>query len=473
MLTITVDFLLGTFRGDPSGLAATGGQTQAEWPPAPLRLLAALVAADGTRDRCRVTDGRELAFLETCPPPVIHASPTRHVHHQPLQGRYVVVQKEHAEKGKSHQEYPARAGALVRPGVRASPRCHRVVYIWHVTAPPDILLGLEQRAARVGYLGTADSPVQVSIGTGKVGVAPGEYVPDPQGTVVLGVPRPGVIAAMDAHYDRWQADGPSVTRAQSAGLRSLARYRAPGEEPRLAEERPETIWFRLSPSISGRRVSAVTAAFKAALLDRYQRVADEPPAVLHGHGFAGEAHELARFLALPDAGHPHARGLIQGLALWLPPAAGSEVATACRQAFHGMGQLHGSGFVREVTPWAGEARPRACAPDRWQRASTRWATVFPAVHARHSSEPTVAEIARWCRHAGINERLVSARSTRHPLVDGGVDLVPAEVNRPGRPARPYSHLELEFSGPVAGPVVIGSGRHRGLGLCTQVDRRPS
>lgn len=473
MLTITVDFLLGTFRGDPAGLAATGEQTLAEWPPAPLRLLAALVAADGTRDLSRFTDGSELSFLETCAPPVIHASPTGEVHHQPLRGRFVVVQKEHAEKGKSHQEYPARAGALVRPGVRASPRCTRVVYEWDVTAPPSIIDGLARRAARVGYLGAADSPVQVTVGTDDVAGSSGVYRPDAGGTVVLGVPRPGVVAAMDAHYDRWLVDGPSVTRAQSAGLRRLARYRAPGEKRPLAQDPSETIWFRLSPPISGRRVSAVTAAFKAALLDRYQRVAGDPPAVLHGHGFGGDAYELARFLALPDAGHPHATGLIHGLALWLPPNEGSDVVAACHQALVGMSELHGAGFVREVAPWGGEARPRACAPDRWKRASARWATVFPAVHARHGTEPTFAEIARWCRHAGFSERLVSARSTRHPLIDGGVDLVPAEVNRPGRPARPYSHLELDFAAAVAGPVVIGSGRHRGLGLCTQIERLPS
>ena len=57
MLAVSVEFLHGTFRGDPDGTANTGRLTRGEWPPAPFRLFAALVAADGTRERYTVTDG--------------------------------------------------------------------------------------------------------------------------------------------------------------------------------------------------------------------------------------------------------------------------------------------------------------------------------------------------------------------------------------------------------------------------------
>ena len=73
MLAVSVEFLHGTFRGDPDGTANTGRLTRGEWPPAPFRLFAALVAADGTRERCTVTDGTELEWFERLPPPVIHA----------------------------------------------------------------------------------------------------------------------------------------------------------------------------------------------------------------------------------------------------------------------------------------------------------------------------------------------------------------------------------------------------------------
>ena len=60
MLVVSAELLHGTFRGDADGAANTGRLSRGEWPPAPFRLFAALVAADGTRERCRVTDGAEL-----------------------------------------------------------------------------------------------------------------------------------------------------------------------------------------------------------------------------------------------------------------------------------------------------------------------------------------------------------------------------------------------------------------------------
>ena len=88
MLAVSVELLHGTFRGHADGTANTGRLTRGEWPPSPSRLFAALVGADGTREKCRVTDGAELAWFERLPLPVIHA------HSQPwqqvLQPRYVV-----------------------------------------------------------------------------------------------------------------------------------------------------------------------------------------------------------------------------------------------------------------------------------------------------------------------------------------------------------------------------------------------
>ncbi len=473
MLVITVELLHGTYRADPSGLAHTGRLTAAEWPPAPLRLLAALIAADGTRDRCRHTSGEELAFLEAAPPPVIDASPSSEVHHQALNGRFVVEQA-HKAVSKHHHEYLGRQGVLVRPGVRASPRSPRVVFLWDLEPPDAVLAGLRLRAARVGYLGAADSPVSVRVGTSVPDHLHHDcYRPDPEGGVVVGVPRPGVVAAMDAHYDRWREEGASVQRSQSPGLRRLARYRAPGEASAEPAPEPTLIGALLGAPISGRRVTAVTAAFKAAVLDHYQRAIGEPPAVLHGHvGGPRAPHTLAYFLALPDVGHPHARGLVHGLALLLPAGTDPMVVEGCRAAMHNIPELDGPGFSkRPLRLWSGERQPRAANPERWRRPSRWFATVFPALHERRGVDLSLAEITRWCRHANLPDP-IDARSNRGPLVPGAVDLHPAEVNRPGRPPRPYSHVALAFAEPVRGPVVIGAGRQRGLGLCVPLDEAP-
>ncbi|MXX22086.1 MAG: type I-U CRISPR-associated protein Cas5/Cas6 [Chloroflexi bacterium] len=468
MLSIAVEFLHGTFRGDPDGTANTGRLTRGEWPPSPARLFAALVAADGTGDACRVTDGAELAWFEQLPPPVIHADPDPV--HQPLRPRFVVQHGGAPAKG-THHEYVGRLGAASRPGVRVTPRSPHVVYQWDVTPPNGAILeALRRRAARVGYVGSADSPARARVATELLTLPAetGAFVPDHEGEAVVNVTREGDLARWDSHHARWTERGGSAGRSQSPALTHPTAYRSPlSDEPR--DEGEVVAWLRLATAVSGRRVSALTTLFKEAILSQHQRLYGEPPAVLHGHGFRGTGYELARYLALADVGFKRSRGRIHGLALWLPPGADPVAHRMARDAAFAIRRLSGRGVDVAVAPRDGEERPVAARPDRWLRPSRGWATAVPAIHERRR-RLDLAEVARWCEHAGLPAP-VAFRETRAPLVTGAIDLAPAEVNRPGRPALPYSHVELWFERAVPGPVVIGSGRQRGFGLCVPLDGR--
>ena len=462
MFTISVELLHGAFRGDPDGTANTGHLSRGEWPPSPARLFAALVAADGTRQQTRVTEGSELLWLEALPAPTIHAN--SHVWHQSQQSRFVVLAK---RDKRTHQEYVARVGTLHRAGVRVASRDPRIVYEWDETPAPETLESIRLRAARVGYLGTSDSPVRLRVATGIPADLPaGVFAPDPSGDAALNVPRQGDTDLLDRMFDEWRVRGASVARSQFLALAHPARYRTPDSQ--VQEDRGRVVaWLHLRPAVSGRRVSAVTALFKDAVLSHHQRIHGEPAAVLHGHGFEGTGYDLARYLALPDVGFLRSRGRIHGLALWLPPGTDEATRTKARDAAFAVRVLKGPGVVAAVRPREDEPRPLAAHPRRWLRASRGWATAFPAVHERRG-KVRLAEVARWCRHAGLPEA-VAFRQSRSPLAPGGVDLMPVEVNRPGRPALPYSHVEIRFAEPVAGPVVVGAARQRGLGLCVPVD----
>ena len=468
MFSITVELLHGTFRGDPDGTADTGRLARGEWPPSPARLFAAFVAADGTGDACRVTDGAELEWLERLPEPIIHADPDPV--HQRLLPRYVVEHGAGRVEG-AHQEYVGRKGTLSRPGVRVAPRSPRVIYEWDAAAPSGVRLrALRLRAARIGYIGSADSPARVRVAAEALAAPPNTapFVPDRAGEVIINLPQPGDLSHWDRLHEAWTERGPSVSRSQFPALRHSFRYRSP-----LSERPPDggevVAWLRLGAAVSGRRVAAVTGLFKQAILSRYERASGEPPATLHGHGFGGTGYDLARYLALPDVGYVRSRGRIHGLALWMPPATASAVRLAARDAAFSIRRLVGRGVDVTVTPSDNEPRPLAARPDRWIGPSLRWATAVPAIHERRR-RLDLAEIARWCRHAGLPAP-IAFRSERTPLVPGAIDLAPAEVNRPGRPALPYSHVELRFERAVAGPVVIGSGRQRGFGICVPLGGR--
>ena len=464
MLAISVELLHGTFRGDPDGTANTGHLTRGEWPPSPTRLFAALVAADGTRQRCRVTDGSELAWFERLPPPAIHAD--GRPCHQRLEPRYVVRHKGNAEKA-THQEYVGRSGVLNRAGARVAPRDPRVVYSWDVESPPEeVLEALQRRAARVGYLGASDSPVRVRVSRRPPAASSDTFKPDRRGKLVIDVPAPGRLQVLDRMYDEWCARGASVSRLQFPALEQGVPYRSPGAAEPV--DRGEVVaWLRLGDPVSGRRLSMVTARFKEAVLSQHQRIFGEPPAMLHGHGFSGSGYEIARYIALPDVGYRWSRGRIHGLALWMPPDDDLAARRRARDAAFAIKQLTGPGVDVSVAPRDGEARPLASHPDRWLRRSRGWVTAFPAIHERRRPLD-LAEVARWCRHAGLPEPM-AVRSARTPLVAGALDLAPVEVNRTGRPRLPYSHVELWFAQAVPGPVVLGSGRQRGFGLCVPVD----
>lgn len=477
MLAVWVEFLHGTFRGDAAGIANTGRLTRGEWPPSPSRLFAALVAADGTEHRCRVTDGSELEWFERLPPPVIHACSSPH--HQELQPRYVVEQKSsfagikrkgHEAEVHVHQEYLGRKGVLIRPGARVSPRRTRVVYRWDGESPAATILdALRRRAARIGYLGAADSPVRVRVLTRMPETTfPEErFVPDADGDAEIGVPAPGDLRNLDRMYEAWCEHGAAVGRSWFPALRHPARYRTPASPPPARANGAVVAWLRLGEPVSGRHVSAVTALFKAAVLSKWQTLHGEPPAALHGHGFRSNGYDLARFLALPNVGFRWSRGQIHGLALWMPPGADSVTCRQAGDAARAVRRLTGAGVNVSVACSDDREGPVAMRPDRWTRSSRRWATVFPAIHERRRPLD-LAEVTRWCRHAGLPPP-VWFRAGRTPLLRGAVDLAPIEVNRPDRPGLPYSHVEIRFDHPVSGPVVIGAGRQRGFGLCAPSD----
>ncbi len=468
MLAITVELLHGTIRaGSADGLAATGDDDRGEWPPSPARLLSALVAADGTRDRCRCTTGAELRALEAASPPLIRADEASLLTTSSAATRYVVVDRRHSG---SVQDYPARGSAEVRPTRRACPRHRHVCYVWPDLDLPTIELGaLRLRAARIGYFGCADSPARVNVATevpGTVSTLP-TWVPTEgvgAGRVALPVPYDGLVAALDAGYDQFVAGVPF----QRSWVPSVQRFYT--DRPDVV--RPHLVWIRLVRAVSGRRVLALTATLREAVMSRYGEATEgdpgDLPSVLVGHGFTGTGFHHAHWLALPDVGHRHARGRIHGLAIWLPPETEVNVVDKVRRAaglVASAGLRLPGGVLVDIVVSDGTEGPAAAQARRWTGPARRWVSAFPAVHERWSGgqDLSLAEIALWCEHAALPAP-VAFEVARVPLVAGAVALRPYEARRPGTERRPFSHLRVRFADEVEGPVVLGRTRQFGLGL---------
>ncbi|MGH9102698.1 MAG: type I-G CRISPR-associated protein Csb2, partial [Acidimicrobiales bacterium] len=288
MLALTVRLLHGTIRaGTPDDTVLAGGEPTGEWPPSPARLYSALVAADGTGPRCTMTTGEELGWLEGLGPPLIVASAPEAVVSSALEPRYVVVD-ERAEGAV--QDYPARMARKVYPGTKLAPRDDTVVYVWPDAEPMAIhRRALAYRAARIGYLGCADSPVSVSVTDRPVDLPADTWRQDERGPSVLPVPYPGFLEALDRAYLAWSA-GEGMRRSWIPTRR--VRYRPPRhhDDGGIARSTRQVIWLRFERSVSARRVLEVTETLKAAVLDHLQRLlpGEELPSVLHGHRAPGE-----------------------------------------------------------------------------------------------------------------------------------------------------------------------------------------
>jgi CRISPR-associated protein Csb2 len=472
MLAITVELLHGTIRaGSPDDTVLAGLDPTPEWPPSPARLFSALVAADGTRERCQVTTGAELAWLEQLPPPVVHASPPDAVLASPLEPRFVVAP---GTAKSSVQEYSARHSRQVHPGVRQAPFSDSVTYVWPKADAAHHLPALQRRAARVGYLGCADSPVRLRVTDG-IPIDFGDpWHPDSSASFTLPVPYPGFLDALESAFDSWSSGQP-MRRAWIRSVRS--GYRPPGDSQPETAPSPPVIWLRLDRPVVGRKLLAVTATLRDAVLDHVQRLmpaGEEVPTVLHGHRPAGESGNQARFVALPDVGHEHADGRLLGAAVWLPTGTVPEVVQVVRSA---LARLGGERLVKPgwfdigIALHAGERRPWAASPRRWCGPARRWASATPVIHERWSKgPPDLGEATRWCEHAGLPAP-TAVRVSRRPRLAGALDLHPTQVTRAGHERRPYSHIELEFSEEVTGPVLVGRGRQFGLGLmCPEGDK---
>jgi CRISPR-associated protein Csb2 len=476
MLVVHVELLHGTIRaGSPDDLAVTGRADPGEWPPSPARLFAALVAADGTRETMRVTDGRELRLLERASPPVILADRDEDALTSHQLGRFVVLNE---RKGGHTQGYVARGNTLVRPAPRRSPRTPVVSYLWPDLDPTDAeLRGLRLRAARVGYLGCADSPVRIRVAVDQVPADESRprWEPDERGSAHLPVPFLGLLDILDALHDDFRT---GLVPRRSWYRSERAAYRAPGRNDAPARAAPSLVWLRFDRTTTGRHALQVTEALRAATLGAFENLVagsrDGVPQILHGHGFDGVGYDHVSWLVLPDVGHRHATGRLHGAAVALPPDASPELVESVRRALWHVRALHlPGGRELRVDAYRGQARPWAAHPGRWTGPARRWVSALPVVHERWSKRPPGrAEVERWCQNAGVSATVRSARLSRPPLLSGAVALMPHETSRRDGERRPYSHLEVEFDEDVHGPVVLGRLRHFGLGLMAPLHAAP-
>jgi CRISPR-associated protein Csb2 len=462
MLTLRATLLRDVFEGgrhdDPRS---------AEWPPSWMRVFSALVSVAGPES----ADDAILRRLENAPPPSIHASPALTAR------RDAFVPTNKLLDETRHTNLPGRTNGE-RTWARAIPRSREIWYRWN-----DLTLDVEETrrlvdlCRRVPYLGRSTSPAVIEVVEGDapergwleplVDVAPDEPVALAD---AIRCPFPGALDALRAAYDERFRLGETGDPWQIGRGVDYGSVVPTPPRPTSGPYEAMVVLRLLGRRLDGRHTARVAHAVRRALLAR----AGEPVAALHGH-HDGEVVQVA-FLGLLDVGHQHADGHLLGVALALPALVPSELAVIGRA-------LPGTGEVLEVTCGPlGIIRFERISPldastrlglraARWTGPARRWASVTPVVLDRYPGRggDLEAEVRRAVAHVRLPDARVVGVS-RDPVVAGSPRFTPTDtLRRPGDRMIPYRHAVIEFAVPVRGPVVLGSMRHYGLGLCAPVE----
>ena len=363
----------------------------------------------------------------------------------------------------------------------------RVVYSWRVDPPDQIGKILDHLLQRVARLGHSSSLVSCRV----IRDAPDATHEIGGHDANMRTVRSGQLSELERQFARHRGFQPRSLPFVNVGYRTI---RETVQADRVYE--PDTVgdWvvfeFRHTDrALPATRTVELATAMRAAIF-RYS--AEPIPEELSGHepnGRPTRAPHLA-VLPLPYVGFPRSDGRLLGLAISLPRTVSEVSRRALYRAIgnweeavgHDLRLVLGSRGVVHLTRLHGPIALASLRPSIWHRRSRLWVSATPLALPRHPGrlgggsapartkawERAEATVVATCVHVGLPEpvnvdlslgpMLVGSRaaSSFPPFLQHGSDGLAIR--------RQLVHASLTFEEPIAGPVMLGSGRFLGLGL---------
>lgn len=480
---IEVNFLTGRYVA-----TCYSDRQQGEWPPHPARLFSALVAAWADADSPDPAERNALEWLESRGAPAITASaavPRTVVSHFVPVNDVAITSIDSAEK-----MLPDRRSKQERHFPSVRPDDSRVTFLWDGDAPEAVRTALDGLLERVTRLGHPSTLVAC-----RVPPDPPEasHVPDSTGDSLRAV-RSGQLAELERLHADHQGNRPRVLPFTAVPYRAVANSIC-DEDILQANTAGDWIVFEFahdSRAFPATRAVDVAKAMRGAVL----RHAEEPiPAQLNGHDQGGKpmrSPHLA-FLPLPYVGYEHADGRLLGIALSTPHSFSDDARRALYRAIGGWERsaasatyplrlTFGTGGVLRLRRLRSPATNVSLRAGAWFRPSRKWTSATPVALPEHPGRlasgtarkrakawrAVEQAVAAACRHAGLpvpahievslNPFIAGARAAgRFPPF--------SQSGRSGQPIRrQLVHVAVTFKHPVAGPLMLGTGRFLGLGM---------
>ncbi|HVV53591.1 MAG TPA: type I-U CRISPR-associated protein Csb2 [Polyangia bacterium] len=502
MLRFRVRFPLGVYHA-----VSVTTPPEAEWPPSPLRLIGALLAAAHGRHGGSLELDREvIQRLCEAPSPLVQAPQVTRIGEASrpdgvymLRGatRWVPRNYVNAKAGLSPRNLGRERSQVSKAGVAVGDT--ELAFVWpDLEFEDDAFDRLRSLAGDIAFLGTTRSPAIVAVDAGEASVEDDVWTPSDDASMAadaasVRVPDATTLAAFDRR-ERARAssspglEGTGMVPAIPTGRTVL--YRPPGAD-RVDVVDPHWWGEMIILAVDPQRSDLIPRVAAAYLFARAVRVAllgafDEP-------GSPGEAPPSLRargadphcaIVSLPSVTGPHPDGRIRGVAFVLPgPERAPRIHEERERIVAGLAHLAGPGPAREQRfvqiPGAGRvwlSEPDSRQASLWtlrtslytEPAST-WRTVTPVVHSHWRKDNRgglLGQVEVDCRHVGLPTPEAVA-----PLRGGRGMMPPSRVPAQWRSllGGPGGHLEITFPEPVQGPVLLGRARHFGMGLCIPRD----
>jgi len=462
-----------------------------EWPPSPARLFQALLAGarTGLYQKQWPAVGPVLRELERLPPPEVVASDTRKLPSY----RISVPNNDSDKAAREWKAGRAFNAAALRTLKTVSPRAMlpqsgapHVYYLWTRGDGDLPLAALRELTSFLHTFGWgidmayADSFLMDEHEKQSLAGKPGysHYVPGQRGRL-YDVPAPGYLQDLATAYERsCKRSGDGVDPATRATKYGQERYqRVGGFEFPAAKfvlgklDKANTPYA--VPWALGMKVAAWMRHAAAESLRQEGRPEDFINSYVLGHGNGRSKH--MSFVPVPNVGTIYPDGAIRRVMVVEPPDGDGEIAALLqwKLATSVLDRLvESGGGPRKTEPVCQlfEAENDNIWP-YYMRSSSLWHSVTPVILHGYNSEHRIFSLKKTERllYQAFEESGYSRQSIMElffqpaPLWAGTEGALTLRV--PEHLAKwPRYHVAVRFREPLAGPVLVGIGRHYGIGL---------
>lgn len=437
-----------------------------EWPPSPFRLLQAMVSG------LRSVEHPGLRWLEAQHPPWIQAQ------QEPLPARF--------SRSVPNNANPAQATTTLRPVLcRRVSQPVRYGFTLPDEVPPGLVEAVLEAAHAVHTLGTGEDMCAVrghvcerqltSHEHGLIWHPTGPHGPiRAPGLARLNVPVAGSLASLEARHQAFQARLDQQRNGfgrpiPAPALHGVELYRTSLHRPRWA-----LLPFRLQqPGATSEpaRFHPEHAVIVGGLLRHAaMRLAGPGPMAdfAAGYGTDDDPDHRLSWVPLPSVGHRHVDGMVRR-GLWMARACDIEALEMLVQSMPEQGLPLVDEHSGECVAIAKILEPEEDAVlSRYLEPSDTWATVTPMIMPGDfagNQRLLNRLLLKALRESGLDPGLlIHAEFSKQGFMRNAVNIRDLKLKDWKAKNLILQHVRLRFAEPLRGPLVLGRGRHYGVGL---------